>query len=267
MTQVIGGCPQRGDFFMKEFKIRDLRKKDQYKIDDKYLNGYAKLCGAYATCVYNSLSRHAEFNSQECFPSIDLIAKQHNISRPSVIKGIKKLFEYNIITIIKEKNEKGRQKNNVYILLDKSEWKSIRVNEVDTESRVNDISKPSQPQNKSRVNEVDYKDNKVIKDNTYKDNTDIKDYFNKEIQIIDNIHKTLLLEEKEKFLEYWAEKSPNGKKERWQMEKVFDIKRRWKRWIRNVEARMKPKEYKKEIDYSPRSGMAKIGDILNKYKE
>ena len=149
----------------KGFKVRDLRKKDQYKIDDKYLNGYAKLCGIYATCVYNSLSRHAEFHSQECFPSIDLIAEQHNISRPSAIKGIKKLSEYNIVIKIKEKDNKGRQKKNIYILLDKSEWKSIRVNEVDTEAESTTEQKPSQPQNKSRVNEVDYKDNKDIKDN------------------------------------------------------------------------------------------------------
>ena len=52
--------------------------------------------------------------------------------------------------------------------MDKSEWKVIRVNEVDAESRVNVASKPSQPQNKSRVNEVDYKDNKDIKDNKIK---------------------------------------------------------------------------------------------------
>ncbi len=39
--------------------------------------------------------------------------------------------------------------------------------------------------------------------------------------------------EQEKFLDYWEEKSPNSKKERWQKEKVFDIKRRWARWLQN----------------------------------
>jgi len=38
---------------------------------------------------------------------------------------------------------------------------------------------------------------------------------------------------KEEFLDYWTEKNPNGKKERWQMEKVFDVKRRYQTWLRN----------------------------------
>jgi len=38
---------------------------------------------------------------------------------------------------------------------------------------------------------------------------------------------------KQEFLDYWTEKNPNGKKERWQMEKVFDVKRRYQTWLRN----------------------------------
>jgi len=34
-------------------------------------------------------------------------------------------------------------------------------------------------------------------------------------------------------LEYWEEKSEGGLKERWQMEKVFDINRRFRYWLRN----------------------------------
>ena len=75
---------------------------------------------------------------------------------------------------------------------------------------------------------------------------------------------TLLQEEKSKFLSYWLEKSPNGKKCRWEMEKVFDVKRRWSTWIHNVEKRQKPVEYKKEIDTTPRSGFGCIGDVLRK---
>ena len=143
------------------FKVRDLRKKDQYKIDDAYLNGYARLCGVYATAVYNSLSRHADFNTQECFPSIEKIADQHNISKPSVISAIKELQKWNIISVKKEKDPKTkRQLPNVYLLLDKEEWvkKPIRVNDIDSE--------PSKPDDKSRVNHIDCKDNTYKKDNT-----------------------------------------------------------------------------------------------------
>lgn len=107
----------------KIFKVRDLRRKDKYTIDDEYLNGYAKLCGPNATCVYNSLCRHAS-KDQECFPSLDLIMEQHGFkSKHTVIKGIRKLEAWGIIAVKKEKDEKTkRQKNNVYILYDKSEW-------------------------------------------------------------------------------------------------------------------------------------------------
>lgn len=123
-------------------RIRDLRKKDQYKIDDAYLNGYAKLCGVYATAVYNSLSRHADFHKQECFPSLEIIAEQHRISKPTVVKALKTLEKWGIIRITTEKDEETkRQKPNIYLLLDKSEWVKIssRVNDINSESRVNDV--------------------------------------------------------------------------------------------------------------------------------
>ncbi len=150
----------------EELRVRDIRKKDQYKIDDAYLNGYAKLCGIFATAVYNSLSRHADFHTQECFPSIEKIAEQHNISKPSVIKGIKELEKWGIITINREKDKKTkRQLPNIYLLIDKIDWKPkpeiSRVNDVDTESRVNNRTEPSQSQNKSRVNDVDCKDTHI----------------------------------------------------------------------------------------------------------
>jgi hypothetical protein len=153
-----------------ELKVRDLRKKDQYKIDDEYLNGYARLCGIFATVVYNSLSRHADFHTQECFPSIEKIAEQHNISKPSVIKGIKELIKWNIVSVTREKDTKTkRQLPNIYLLLDKSLWvpKPTRVNHIDTESRVNNRVEPSKRQEKSRVNDVDCKDTQ-FKDNTVK---------------------------------------------------------------------------------------------------
>jgi len=106
----------------KLFKVRDLRKKDQYKIDDLYLNGYARIFGPTTTAVYNSLSRHAKFYTQESFPSEKLIAEEHNITDRSVRKAIKNLKEANIIQV-ERKKYKGKWLNNVYFLIDKSEWK------------------------------------------------------------------------------------------------------------------------------------------------
>ena len=109
---------------MEKIKIRDLRRKEKYQLDDEYLNGYARLCGVFATAVYNSLCRHAD-KLQECYPSIELIMEQHGFgSKHTVIKAIKKLEEWGIIAVRREKDEKTkRQLKNVYVLRDKSDWK------------------------------------------------------------------------------------------------------------------------------------------------
>ena len=44
---------------------------------------------------------------------------------------------------------------------------------------------------------------------------------------------------KQAFIEYWTEKNEGGKKERWQMQKVFDVKRRFRTWINNQKERCK----------------------------
>ena len=106
------------------FKVRDLREKTQFKIDDVYLNGYARVCGKDATLVYTSLCRHAEFNTQKAFPSQNKIAYEHKISVRTVKRGLKKLIEYRIV-IVNQERQKGRFMNYLYTLLDKSEWKKI----------------------------------------------------------------------------------------------------------------------------------------------
>ena len=55
------------------FKIRDLRKKEQFIIDDVFVDSYAKLMSPYASLVYMSLCRHAD-KKQGAFPSIKRMA-------------------------------------------------------------------------------------------------------------------------------------------------------------------------------------------------
>ena len=97
----------------KQFKIRDLRKKDQFILDDAYLNGYARLCGWQATLVYISLCRHADIN-QIAFPSLNLIADELGVSRNTVIRGIKALKEWGVIEVIANTRDDGGQSLNTY---------------------------------------------------------------------------------------------------------------------------------------------------------
>jgi len=145
-------------------RIIDKRKKEKFMMDDEYLNGQAKLCGWQGTIVYNSLCRHANIN-QESFPSIKLMAEQHRVSRPTIIKGIENLEKRNVIQVKKMRTKGGKWLNNTYILLDKSGWDySSQVNVVDTvntPSQVNVDTPPSQRGLPNQVNVVDTKETHI----------------------------------------------------------------------------------------------------------
>lgn len=149
------------------FKVRDLRQKTQFKIDDIYLNGYARICGVNATLVYISLCRHAEFNSQKAFPSQNKIAWEHGISTRTVKRGLKELIKHNIV-IVEQEKMRGQFKNNIYILLDKSEWKKPTEGQDGHTTRGTETE--GQPPPTVRVTQ---KDNKVLRITNKKDNKDI----------------------------------------------------------------------------------------------
>lgn len=141
--------------------IRDIRRKEKFQMDDEYLSGYARLCGWQATLVYNSLCRHAD-KEQKCYPSIDLMAEQHKISRPTVLKGIKNLEKWGVIIVKKQKDQKTkRQRPNIYVLCDKTMWvpKPSKRGILGAESTSD--SDPSKRQYKSRVNDIDCKDTHI----------------------------------------------------------------------------------------------------------
>jgi len=151
---------------MTEIIIRDRRNKGWFYLDNEYLNGYAKLMNPMTTLVYISLCRHAKEDTQECFPSLELISTECNISKPTAIKGIKELEKWNIIKIIREKSvrKNGHQMPNHYVLLDKSVWvNKPRVNDVNPDSRVNLTTEQSKSDDESRVKEVYHKDTNINK--------------------------------------------------------------------------------------------------------
>lgn len=106
-----------------KFEVRDRRDKAMFRVDDEYLNGYSKLCGPNASLVYFCLCRHADID-QECFPSVNLMAEKLGISRDSVMRGIKELIKWNIISKERERKDDAKWLNNRYVLLDKKVWKS-----------------------------------------------------------------------------------------------------------------------------------------------
>lgn len=145
-----------------QIEIRNKRSKGWFYLDNDYLNGYARLMNPMTTLVYVSLCRHADNNTQECFPSMKLIAEECNISKPTVVKAIKELEDWNIISVERSLRQKDKQAPNIYTLLDKIVWKEKpRVNDVYPASRVNHTTTQSKSDDISRVKEVYHKDTHI----------------------------------------------------------------------------------------------------------
>jgi len=105
-----------------KFEVRDLRNKEWFVVDDIYLNGWARKCGIYATGVYFVLCRHANIETQSCFPSVSLISQKLDISERQVKRALSILEHFHIIRV-----ERTSGKVNVYYLLDKREWIDTRA--------------------------------------------------------------------------------------------------------------------------------------------
>jgi hypothetical protein len=104
----------------KKFEVRDLRQKEQYITDDKFLNGYAKFLGIYAVGVYGSLCRHAN-KQQRCWPSVKKICEELGVGRSSVLTATKRMEFWQIIRIYRI----GKMANNRYDLIIKQRWLAI----------------------------------------------------------------------------------------------------------------------------------------------
>lgn len=104
-----------------------IQREHFFMIDNDYVKLYAKHLGVMATAVFTSLNMHADAEGK-CFPSMELIAEQHDIHRKTVSKALKKLEEWNMISTKRAINRKmKKRKNNVYEVLPKELWKKSPV--------------------------------------------------------------------------------------------------------------------------------------------
>ena len=107
------------------FKGRDKRKRGWFWMDNEYLNGWAKHFGAIGTAIYVSLCRHADNESQKCFPAQELIAEELGIGIRTVQKYIALFKRYYLISIERERDPRTKKwRNNIYTLLDKENYQS-----------------------------------------------------------------------------------------------------------------------------------------------
>ena len=79
------------------------------------------------------------------------------------------------------------------------------------------------------VENLNKENQQLLNTNNNKVNTIQSNYILEWNRIAEEIKFTDL----DRFIDYWTEKSPNGRKMRWQKQKTFDVKRRMTRWELN----------------------------------
>lgn len=139
-----------------EIRIRDKRSKGWFYLDNEYLNGYARVFGAIGTAIYVSLCRHVDLE-QKCFPSQELIAEELNIAPRTVRKYLKMFQDYNLIHVHRQKTNEGKWLNNIYYLLDKSEWLPIHGQQMPMAKS----SKPEANESKNQRHQLPNKDTHI----------------------------------------------------------------------------------------------------------
>lgn len=131
-----------------------------------------------------------------------------------------------ILKVFENEHQIEQQKSNLYRLITITNYGQYQ--KMDTSS---DTKWTTNGQPMDTINNI----NNINKGNNKNEDDGKKEFLPLPIrfELIEKDFNQTELKHKKDFLDYWTEKSINGRKERWQFEKVFDIKRRFRTWVNN----------------------------------
>lgn len=120
--------------------------------------------------------------------------------------------------------------------------------EESTASSILKESKGNKSKEKESKSKKSKKENKGISNEILTPSKKARKFFKEieELELSDN-------DERQKFYNYWTEKNKSGTKERWELEKTFDVGRRWKTWQNNAQ-KFNQSNYGKSQSNRGRSG-------------
>lgn len=105
-------------------EIRDQREQEWYWTNNEFVDHYGEIVGTHAVAVYSVLCRHANNDTQKCFPSMETIGRKAGIkSRKTVSKAIEILAKFHIIEVETATGPDGKRLNNIYHLMKPRTWK------------------------------------------------------------------------------------------------------------------------------------------------
>jgi hypothetical protein len=99
-------------------KIRERKTEKRFFVDNAIIDEYGDQLGPYGLAVYVALCRHADIDSQECYPSHRTLAKETGMKTASVRKALHNLEALGLVSIKGRCREDGSQTSNLYTLLE-----------------------------------------------------------------------------------------------------------------------------------------------------
>lgn len=97
-------------------------------MNNEFIDSYGEIVGTHAVAVYSVLCRHANNDTQKCFPSMETIGRKAGIkSRKTVSGAIMALESLNIIKVEKATGADGKRLNNIYRLTKPTSWKGYQA--------------------------------------------------------------------------------------------------------------------------------------------
>ncbi len=110
---------------MKEELNNEIDKKNCnfFMVDNDLIKIYGHFIGSIPVSIYVCLKQHYNIETGVSFPSHKLIAYELKLSTRTVIRHIKTLIKYNIISEVRKSNTyMGRWPHNVYFLSNIKDW-------------------------------------------------------------------------------------------------------------------------------------------------
>lgn len=98
--------------------VRQRRTQKRFFVDNAIIDEYGDQLGPYGLAVYVALCRHADIDSQECYPSYSTLAGETGMGITSVKKAVHNLVALGLVTVKGQCMEDGRQTSNLYTLLE-----------------------------------------------------------------------------------------------------------------------------------------------------
>ncbi len=166
----------------EQFIIRDGRKRGRYSVDhalfaEKYRpqkpnKTWAALIKPTGVTIYNAIIHHADYHTQDCYPSYTTLEEITGMSLSQVKREVKKLNDFKFIHTITPEDKKSlpaipeKEKDvNTYIVLDKSEWVVPENYETDYAPTIRtDKGKPNPKRSKNKKRSVPDRHGEVVSD-------------------------------------------------------------------------------------------------------